>query len=112
MTSNTRTKNLESQLVSLIQMPLADVVPFFCVENGPQKNVRNHNKNLKSYTPSIYQANKKSTVENMKFGMGALEEHNYAHAPTFQPSTINYRHVRKMVGVCIDMTTLESSRKS
>ena len=29
----------------------------------------------------------------MKLGMGTHEEHNYASAPTTQPSTINHQHL-------------------
>ena len=37
----------------------------------------------------------KNNLGKMKLGMGTLEEHNYAHAPTIQPSTINHQHFPK-----------------
>jgi hypothetical protein len=47
----------------------------------------------------------------MKLGMGTLEEHNYAHVPTFKLyyQTFNIPQVLKMVGVCTCMKTSKSS---
>ena len=47
--------------------------------------VRNHNKNSKPYKRA-----KKSKVGKLELGMGTPKEHNYAHAPTHQPSIINH----------------------
>ena len=63
--------------------------------------------NPKPY-PYIKRATK-TQVGKMKLGTGALEEHNYVHAPIVQH--LNIRQVCKMVGVCTNMKNAKNVHK-
>ena len=88
------TKYLESQLVSLIQMPPIDVTPSYALNPSYMLTMLPifFEKSQQIKTLPIYQASKRPKVGKMKFGINAPKEHNYVHMPIVQPSTINHQH--------------------
>ena len=88
----THQPHLEPITLSHIRTPRVDVTPSLCIDNTPNK-MQEITTIIENPKPCSYTKQVKNRCRKMKLKTNALEECNYAHVPTVQPSTINHQHL-------------------